>query len=60
LDSLNRTGIGICIRDEEGTFVLAKTVSISPMCFVVIGEVVGLFQALQWPSDMQFDNVDFT
>jgi len=58
-DPLNRTYIGICICDEEGTFVRAKTVSISPMCFVVVGEARGLFQALQWLSDMQFDNVDF-
>lgn len=25
--SFNRTGIGICVRDSEGTFVLAKVVS---------------------------------
>jgi len=36
-------GIDICIRDDEGTFVLAKTVSISPMCFVVVEEALGLF-----------------
>ena len=29
------------------------------MCSVVIGEALGLFHALQWLSDMQFDNVDF-
>jgi ribonuclease HI len=58
-DQLNRTGIGICVRDDEGTFVLAKTVSISPMCSVAVGEALGLFHALQWLSDMQFDNVDF-
>jgi len=40
-------------------FVLAKIVSISPMCFDVVGEALGLFHALQWLSDMQFDNVDF-
>ncbi|KEH16790.1 hypothetical protein MTR_0093s0070 [Medicago truncatula] len=54
------SGIGICIRDDEGTFMLAKTVYISPMCSVVVGEALGLFQSLQWLSDMQFDNVDFT
>jgi len=58
-DPLNRTGIGIYVRDDEGTFVLAKTVSISPTCSVVVGEAIGLFHALQWLSDMQFDNVDF-
>ena len=59
MDPLNRTGNGICARDDEGTFVLANTVSISPMCYVAVGEVVGLFHALQWLSDMHFDNVDF-
>ncbi|KEH21136.1 hypothetical protein MTR_8g098925 [Medicago truncatula] len=51
--------IGICIRDDEGTFVLAKTVSISPMCSVAVGEALDLFHALQWLSNMQSDNVDF-
>jgi len=39
--------------------VLAKTV-LHP-CFlpVDVGEALGLFLALQWLSDMQFDNVDF-
>ena len=58
-DSLNRTGIGICIRDDEGTFVLAKTVSLSPRYPVPIGEALGLFHAIQWLGDMQFDNIDF-
>jgi ribonuclease HI len=58
-DPLNRTGIGICVCDDEGTFVLAKTVFISPTCSVVVGEALGLFHALQWLSDMQFDNVNF-
>src|SRR4030067_946497 len=58
-DSLNKTGIGICLRDDEGTFVLAKTVSISPRCPVPLGEVLGLFHAIEWLSDMKFDNVDF-
>ena len=40
--------------------MLAKTVSISPMCSVAVGEALGLFHALQWLSDMQFDNLDFT
>jgi len=57
--SFNRTGIGICIRDEEGTFVLAKMVSFPCLHQVAVGEAIGLFEALQWLSDMSFDNVDF-
>jgi hypothetical protein len=45
----NHTGIGICLRDDNGAFVLAKTMSLS----------LGLLYAMQWMHDMQFDNVDF-
>jgi len=57
--SLNRTGIDICVRDSNGTFVLAKIVSLPCFVPVDVGEAVGLHSALQWMSDMQFDNVDF-
>ena len=55
----NRTGIGICLRDEEGVFVLAKTVSDDGVYPVDIGEALGLNIAVQWVSDMQLDNIDF-
>jgi hypothetical protein len=45
-NSLNRTGIGMCIRDAEGTFVLAKTLNFSPKCSVPLGEALGLLYAL--------------
>ena len=57
--SFNRTGIGICIQDEEGTFVLAKMVSLPCLHQVAVGAAIGLFEALQWLSDMSFNNVDF-
>jgi ribonuclease HI len=57
--NFNRTGIGICIRDEEGTFVLAKMVSFPCLHQVAVGEAMGLFEALQWLSDMSFESVDF-
>jgi len=56
---LNRIGVGIFVRDSEGTFVLAKIVSYPCFYFVDVGEAFGLHSALQWPDDMQFDNVDF-
>jgi len=49
--------IGICVRD--GAYVLAKTLSISPMTYVDVGEALGLFHALKWLQDMQMDNVNF-
>jgi len=55
----NRTGIGICVRDSEGTFVLAKTVTYPFIVPVDVGEALGLHSAVQWLSEMQFDSVDF-
>jgi ribonuclease HI len=58
-DSLNRTGIGMCIRDTDGTFVLAKTLHFSPRCSVPLGEAMGLFFAVHWLRDLRLDHVDF-
>lgn len=33
--SLNKVGIGICIRDEGGAFVLARIERLTPNCFEV-------------------------
>jgi len=55
----NRTAIGICVRDAEGTFVLAKTMTYPCNVQVDVGEALGLHTTLQWLSDMQIDNVDF-
>lgn len=50
----------MCVCGDEGTFMLViKTVSLSPMCSVVVWEAPCLLHALQLPSNMQFDNVDF-
>ena len=57
-DSLNIVGIGICIRDDQGEFVMAKN-CFSPLCDVDVGEVVGLHTALQWVADLHYDHVDF-
>jgi len=57
--SLNRTSIGICIRESDGSFVLAKTMTHPCFLSVDVGEALRLHSALQWLSDMQFDNVDF-
>jgi hypothetical protein len=49
----------MCIRDTEGTFVLAKTLNFSPKYSVPLGEAMRLLYALQWLRDMAMDNVDF-
>lgn len=33
----------MCICDEEGIFMLAKTLQITPMCIVFVGESLQLF-----------------
>jgi len=49
----------MCIRNDAGEFVRAKTDWVAPLCDVDLRETVGLHTALQWVSDLQFDNVDF-
>ena len=36
-----------CISDDQGEFVLVKTNCFSPLCYVDVGEVVGLHTTLQ-------------
>jgi len=45
--------------DFDGTFVLAKAASFPCIYSVDVGEALGLHSAMQWLSDMQFDNFDF-
>jgi len=56
---MNRTGIGICIRGDDGAFVLAKTITFEVVHSVHVGEALGLYHAMEWLSDMQLNNVDF-
>ena len=44
---VNRTGIDICVRDAEGTFVLAKTMTYPCNVQVDVGEALGLHTTLQ-------------
>lgn len=51
-DLRNRIDIGICLRDEGGVFVLAKTISFVCVYPVDIGEALGFYHVLQWVIDM--------
>jgi len=57
--SLNMVGLGMCLRDDDGASVLARTKWFAPLCDVKVGEAVGLHTTLDWISNQQFDNVDF-
>jgi len=56
---LNNVGIGLCLKDDEGCYVLAKTAWFSPLCMVETEKVVGPHTTLGWMADLQFDNVGF-
>lgn len=58
-DSLDKVGIGICIRDDEGVFVLARTDWFSPMLDVDTDEALGFLRAMEWVRDLQLWNMDF-
>jgi hypothetical protein len=49
----------MCIRDEHGAFVLARTERFSPMCEVHVGEALGLLSALEWVHLLNLGHVDF-
>lgn len=55
----NRVGIGVCIRDDEGRYVLAKTEWMSPLLDVYLGEALGLLSAMGWVRGLQLGIVDF-
>ena len=51
--TVNRVGIGVCIRDYEGRYVLAKTELMTPLIDVDLGEALGLLSAMYWVRDLQ-------
>ncbi|XP_045822393.1 uncharacterized protein LOC123915300 [Trifolium pratense] len=55
----NRVGIGVCIRDEFGAYVLAKYEQFTPLCDVRFGEALGLLSALNWVHELNLGPVDF-
>jgi len=56
---VNRTDIGVCVRDANGAYVLAITRSFTPMTSVDVREALDLHHAFQWLHDMRMNNVDF-
>lgn len=52
-------GIGICICDVYGDFVMAKTDCLSPLSDVDVVEAVGIHMASQWVADLHYDHVNF-
>jgi hypothetical protein len=44
--ALNRVNISMCIQDDEGCYVLAKTEWMTPLLNVDLGEALGLLSAM--------------
>lgn len=55
----NLTSYGICLRDHQGAFVLAKSGWTSPLLLVHEGEAIGLLKAMQWVGDLNLEFVSF-
>lgn len=45
------TGFGLCIRDDQGTSVFARTAWVPHLLPISLGEAMGLLQALEWVVD---------
>jgi ribonuclease HI len=58
-NNANKVGLGMCIRDSDGNHVRSKTMWITPVCSVDVGEALGLYHAIRWIHELQLINVDF-
>lgn len=58
-NALNKVGIVMCIRDDHGRFVLARTNWLSHVLEVDAFKVVGFMKALKWVQDLQLFDMDF-
>jgi len=52
----SRSGL---VRDDDGAFVLANTLSFEVVHSFNVGEALGLYYVFEWLSDMQLDYVNF-
>jgi len=44
---LNKIGIGMCIPDKEGVFILTKCIPLPVLHTINVGEALSLFYALE-------------
>jgi hypothetical protein len=49
----------MCIGNDQGRFVIAKTVWTSSIMNVDTGEAIRLLSAIKWVHDLRLHNVDF-
>jgi hypothetical protein len=58
-ETANYVSFGICIRDDLGEFIKARTMWSHPIVYTDVGEALGLFHAIEWVHELQLSNVDF-
>ncbi|KAL8537721.1 hypothetical protein ACS0TY_012751 [Phlomoides rotata] len=58
-EHLSLTGAGVIVRDDEGEFVLCKTITRHCIMSVDEGEAWALLQALSWVSNLGIDKIEF-
>jgi hypothetical protein len=51
--------IGVYIRDDQRSFVLAKTKWFTPKIHVDVDKALGLLSGLTWVQELQLGIVDF-
>lgn len=54
-----KVGLRMCIRDEQGSYVIAKYKCLSTMINVDEGETLELLYALRWINELQINNMIF-
>jgi hypothetical protein len=52
-------GISVCIRDDQGQFILAKTEWYSHILEVDTGEALSLLSTKKWVKDLQLNSMMF-
>lgn len=58
-ETTNCVSFGICVQDDLGEFIKARVLWSHPKVSTDVGEVLGLFHAMQWVHELQLPNVDF-
>lgn len=58
-NALNRTSYGLCLRDDEGRFLLAKSGWIDLLLHVEEGEALALLFALRWAGVLELEYIVF-
>jgi hypothetical protein len=56
--TITEVRISMCIRDDQGIFVFAKTKWLTPIYNVDLGEALRLLYAINWIYELQLKNVN--